>query len=91
MTAPAARAQIAIAAWPRLLDIHLAAAYCSVGDRTVEDWIHDGLLTPVPMPGSTLRDRSGQVIATAGRRRIVKILIDRGDLDRLIDERRGNL
>lgn len=78
-----------IAAWPRLLDIHLASAYCSVGDRTVEDWIHEGLLTPVPMPGSTLRDRQGHIITPASRRRIAKILIERSELDRLIHSRKG--
>ena len=77
-----------IATWPRLLDIHLAAAYSSVGARTIEDWIHDGLLEPVRMPGSTLKDKAGNIIAPAGRRRIAKILIDRTDLDRLIDERK---
>ncbi len=81
--------RLTLACWPRLLDLHRAAAYCSVGARTVEDWIHEGLLTPVPMPGSTLKDRQGNVVASAGRRRIAKILIDRGDLDRLIDERKA--
>lgn len=78
----------ALPGWPRLLDLRLAASYCSVGSRTLEDWIHAGLLTPVPMPGSTLR-KSGQVVAPAGRRRIAKILIDRADLDRLIDGRKS--
>ena len=77
------------ACWPRLLDLHLAAAYVSVGSRTIEDWIRDGLLQPVPMPGSTLKDKSGAVIARAKARRIAKILIDREDLDRLIAERKG--
>jgi hypothetical protein len=59
-----------------------------VGARTVEDWIKDGLLVPVPMPGSTLKDKEGNVIALASRRRIAKILIAKEDLDRLIDEKR---
>ena len=80
---------LTLAAWPRLLDVHLAAAYCSVGESTVRDWVSAGLLRSVEMPGSTLRDDHGQVVASAARRRIAKILIDRGDLDRLIDERRG--
>ncbi len=74
--------------WPRLLDLRLAAKYCSVGSRTVEDWIHEGLLTPVGMPGSTLRDKQGDVIVHASQRKIAKILIDKSDLDRLIDERK---
>jgi hypothetical protein len=73
---------------PRLLDLHLAAIYCSVGERTISDWIHDGILTPVPMPGSTLRDRHGRLIARASRRKLAKILIDRQDIDELIDSRK---
>jgi hypothetical protein len=71
---------------PRLLDVYKAAAYLCVGPQTVRDWVAAGLLSVVPMPGSTLRNRHGQVIAPASKRRIAKILIDRADLDRLIDE-----
>lgn len=82
-------AHAALPGWPRLLSLDLSAAYCSVGSRTVEDWIHDGLLTPVAMPGSTLKDKSGNVIASASQRRIAKILIDRESLDALIDARKA--
>jgi hypothetical protein len=78
-----------IPGWPRLLDLRLAAIYASVGPATVNDWVKDNLLTPVEMPGSTLRDRAGNVIAHAKARRIAKILIDRADLDKLIDQRKG--
>jgi hypothetical protein len=81
--------RLTLATWPRLLSLDLSATYCSVGSRTVEDWIHAGLLTPVPMPGSTLKDNQGNIIASAAKRRIVKILIAREDLDRLIDERKA--
>jgi hypothetical protein len=76
----------ALAVWPRLLDVHLAAAYLSVGESTIRDYIRDSILHSVEMPGSTLRDRSGRVIAHSKNRRISKILIDRQDLDKLIDE-----
>jgi hypothetical protein len=82
--------QATIATWPRLLDIHLAAAYASVSSRTVEDWVHNGLLIPVGMPGTTLRDKQGNIIARPQARRIVKILIDKADLDQLIDQRKAN-
>jgi hypothetical protein len=78
-----------VAVWPRLLDLKGAALYLSVGARTVEDWVRDGLLDPVPMPGSTIKDKSGNVIARAKARRIAKILLDREDLDRLISARKG--
>ena len=81
--------EISVACWPRLLDVHLAAAYLSVGEQTIRDYVADGILRPVEMPGSTLRDRNGKPIAHARDRRIAKILITREDLDRLIDERRA--
>jgi hypothetical protein len=79
----------AVACWPRLLDIHRAAAYLSVGEATIRDYVNDKILVPIPMPGSTLRDKSGKIIAHAKARKIAKILIDKADLDRLIDERRS--
>lgn len=78
-----------ITGWPRLLDLKGAALYLSVGARTVEDWVRDGLLDPVPMPGSTIKDKSGNIVARAKARRIAKILIDRRDLDALIETRKG--
>jgi hypothetical protein len=83
------QARLALNVWPRLLSLSLTAAYLSVGSRTVESWIYDGLLTPVPMPGSTLKDKNGNVIANARARKLAKILIDKADLDRLIDERKA--
>jgi predicted site-specific integrase-resolvase len=70
----------------RLLDIKSAAQYLSIGKQTLRDWIVDGLLTPVSMPGSTIRDRHGKIIASASKRRIAKILIDKQDLDQLIEQ-----
>ena len=80
---------ITLTVWPRLLSVKTAATYSGVGPATIRDWIAAGVLTAVPMPGSTLRNRHGKTIAAADRRRIAKILIDRTDLDRLIDERKG--
>jgi hypothetical protein len=82
-------ARFSSAGWPRLLDIHLSAAYLSVGESTIRDYVADKILRTVELPGSTLRDKSGSVISRAGARRIAKILIDRADLDRLIDERKA--
>jgi hypothetical protein len=78
-----------LATWPRLLDVHLAAAYLSVGESTIRDYVAERILRPVELPGSTLRDRAGQIITPASRRRIAKILIDRTDLDGLIESRKG--
>lgn len=68
-----------IAIWPRLLSLELAGQYCSVGKRTIEQWIHDQILQPVRMPGA-LHSRA---------RSLSKILIDRQDLDSLIDMRKA--
>jgi hypothetical protein len=56
--------------WPRLLSLKGAAAYLSVGSRTI-------------------RGKDGNIVARAKARRIAKILIDRCDLDALIEARKG--
>jgi hypothetical protein len=76
-------------AWPRLLDVHLAALYLSVGESTIRDYVAEQILEPVQLPGSILRDKSGSVITHAKARKISKILLDRSDLDRLVRERKG--
>jgi len=64
-----------IAAWPRLLSLDLAAIYCSVGKRTIEGWIQNEILHPVVMPGAF----------NSNARKLVRVLIDRNDLDVLIE------
>jgi hypothetical protein len=60
-----------------------------LGISTLRDYVADGLLTPVQMPGSILREKNGKVIAHARTRKIAKILIDKSDLDNLINERKA--
>ncbi len=43
------------------------------------------MLLAVRMPGSSLRDSGGRVIARPRDRRLVKILIAREDLDAFVD------
>jgi hypothetical protein len=69
------KAPSTIATWPRLLDIHLASAYLSVGEATIRDYVTDRVLQPIELLGSILRNRSGKVIAHAGARKIAKLLI----------------
>ena len=80
---------ITLATWPRLMDLSTAAAYTCLGISTLRDYVNDGILASVQMPGSTLRGRGGRVIAHSKVRRIAKILIDRADLDKLIDQRKA--
>jgi hypothetical protein len=56
-----------------------------VGEATIRDWIADGLLKPVQMPGTFLCDKKRRVIARPRSRRIAKILIDRSDLEAMIE------
>ncbi len=81
--------RLTFAAWPRLMDLATAAAYTCLGISTLRDYCADGILRPISMPGSTLRDRNGRVIARSKTRRIHKILVAREDLDALIDSRKG--
>lgn len=74
--------------WPRLLDIHLAAQYLSLGESTLRDYVADGLLKPVELPGSILRDKQGNVIAHGKGRRLAKILLDRVDMDAFVEARK---
>ncbi len=76
-------------AWPRLLDVELASLYLSVGVQTVRDYAADGILQPVDLPGSTLRDKSGNVVARPRQRKIAKLLFDREDLDKFVEDRKG--
>jgi hypothetical protein len=85
-SAPADRATRAVmACWPRLMDLPTAAAYTCLGISTLRDYCNEGILSPVSMPGSTLRDRQGNIIARGKARKIAKILITRESLDALID------
>jgi hypothetical protein len=64
------------ARWPRLLTVRDAAEYLGVGIFSVRTWVWERLLKPVPMPGVTNpRDR-----------RMRKILLDREDLDRFVEQ-----
>ncbi len=79
------RAGLTMLTWPRLLDIHLAAAYLSVGEQSVRDYIADGILTPVKLPGAKIRGENKTVIARPRQRTMNKLLIDREDCDKLIE------
>jgi hypothetical protein len=78
-----------IAVWPRLMNLHIVAAYSSIKESTWRDYIADRIIEPVAMPGSTLRDKAGNIVAHAKDRRIAKILLAKEDIDRLIDQRKG--
>jgi hypothetical protein len=74
-----------VTAWPRLLDVHLAAAYLSIGECVLRDYVRGGVVKPVTLPGSALRQPGGRVVAGCRDRRMVKLLFDRLDLDLFVN------
>jgi hypothetical protein len=70
---------------PRLLSLKQAAAYVGVSYWLLRDYVIDGTLKPVRLPGSRLK-KAGRVIANSKDHAIRKIMIDRDDLDNLIRE-----
>jgi hypothetical protein len=61
---------------PRLLDVEAASAYLgNVSPWTLRKWIQKGRLKPVRLPSTKHKGRDGR-----------RLLFDRTDLDRLIEE-----
>jgi predicted site-specific integrase-resolvase len=69
----------------RLLDLHQAATYTGLSYWTLRDLCADGKLQIVRLPCGRQRAEGGTVIRRAGDNSVRKILIDRQDLDRLIE------
>ena len=68
--------------WPRLLDAKQAAAYLNVSFWTLREFIHDGSIPTVRLPRPrTARMRKRHPVNDTVRR----LLIDRADLDNLVD------
>ncbi len=72
-----------VAAGPRLLSLHQAAAYLGLSYWTVRDWILAGHLSTVNLP--PLRPKEGDRARASLRR----VLVDRVDLDAFIEARKG--
>lgn len=70
----------------RVLDLYQAATYTGLSYWTLRDWITDGILPTVKLPCGRQRIRGGVVARKAGDVSARKILIDRQDLDRLIEQ-----
>ena len=71
------------------MDLRTAAKYLCISPRVIEDWLKDQIIQSIGMPGSSIRDKSGNIVAHAKNRKIVKHLILREDLDALIDQRKA--
>jgi hypothetical protein len=76
------RLKATVAAWPRLLSVEQAAQYLGISYWTVREFINDGSIKVVPLPRpETLRQRERRALGDTVRR----VLIDRHDLDALVD------
>ena len=73
---------------PRLLTIAGAARYMSLSPWTIRSWLRFGLLEPVRLPGCAILGPGGKVIARPQQRTMRRILIERRQLDRLIEQGR---
>jgi hypothetical protein len=69
----------------RLLNLYQAATYTGLSYWTLRDWLADGILKVVKLPCGRQRIKGGAVVRKAGDATSRKILIDRQDLDNLID------
>jgi hypothetical protein len=69
----------------RLLDVHGAASYLGLSVWTIRDYVARGILRAIQLPAS--EGREGEPPRSKPLRRV---LIDRGDLDRLVDASRGD-
>ena len=68
---------------PRLLNLRQAAAYCGVSFWSLRDWCIAGYLPTVDLP--PLRPREGD----RPKRSLRRVLVDREDLDRFIEQRKS--
>ena len=70
---------------PRLLNLRQAAAYVGCSYWSVRDWCLAGVLPTVALP--PLRPREGERAKASLRR----VLIDRADLDALVEQHKRRL
>ena len=70
----------------RLLDLYQASIYTGLSYWTLRDWIADGIVKIVKLPCGRQRIKGGVVARKAGGMSARKILIDRQDLDQLIEQ-----
>ena len=79
-----------IAVWPEAMDLETIGQYTSTSASTARDWVADGLLEPVALPGTFLRDKTGKVIASPHQRKLAKIIVLRADVDAFLRRCRGD-
>jgi hypothetical protein len=70
----------------RLLDLYQAATYTGLSYWTLRDYVTDGVIPVVKLPCGRQRTRAGVVSRKAGDTSARKILIDKRDIDALIEK-----
>jgi hypothetical protein len=78
-----------IGAWPQAMSLECAAQYTCTSVSTLRDWVSDGLLRPLRLPGTCLRDRGGRVITRPRAHTLNKIIVLKSDVDALLEKARG--
>jgi len=73
----------------RLMTLRQAAAYSGLSYWLLRDYCLDGILPIVRLPGSRLKGQNGGVSCHSTEHTIRKIMVDREDIDRLIQKCKG--
>ncbi len=72
----------------RLMTLRQAAEYFGLSYWLLRDYCLDGILPIVRLPGARIKGRNG-IVCHSAEHTIRKILVDRQDIDRLIEESKG--
>lgn len=67
------------------MNLCVLAAYSCIAESTWRDYVAEGIIKPVSAPGSRLRKAGGAVATFSKDHKLRKILLDRLDVDALIE------
>jgi excisionase family DNA binding protein len=71
----------------RLMSLQDAAAYMGISYWSLREFVADGVLPAVRLPGTRIRAKGGKVVRHASAKTSMRrVLVDRRDLDALIEQ-----
>lgn len=73
------------------MNLCVLSVYSGISESTWRDYIAEGIIKPVRPPGSRLRKPGGAVETFAKDHQLRKILVDRLDVDGLIEKWKAEL
>jgi hypothetical protein len=76
--------RMTLAAWPEAMSLEVGALYSSTSVSTLRDWVADGLLKPLRLPGTFIRAKNGTVITRPRAHSLKKIIVLKADIDELL-------